>query len=83
MNSKPDIEYEERGDISLLSEIITNLMYWQEIVRRKSVKLGENLEDIINIAEVKRISIYHQISRHPSGNLLPVTTLHIENLWWH
>ena len=54
MNSKPDIEYEERGDISLLSEIITNLMYWQEIVRRKSVKLGENLEDIINIAEVKR-----------------------------
>ena len=27
------------------------------IYRRESVKLGENIEDIINFAEVKRISI--------------------------
>jgi hypothetical protein len=34
MNSKPDIEYEERGDISLLSEIIINSMYWQVTLTR-------------------------------------------------
>jgi len=34
MNSKPDIEYEERGDISLLSEIIINSMYWQDTLTR-------------------------------------------------
>ena len=33
-------------------------MLWQDIVRRESVKLRENLEDIINFAEVQRISIY-------------------------
>jgi hypothetical protein len=30
----------------------------QRIVRRESVNLGGNLEDIINFAEVQRISIY-------------------------
>jgi hypothetical protein len=34
-------------------------MYWQVIVRRESAKLGANLEDIINFAEVQTISIYH------------------------
>jgi hypothetical protein len=33
------------------------------IVRRGSAKLGANLEDIINFAEVQRISIYLK-SRH-------------------
>ena len=31
MNSKPDKECEKRGDIILLSEIIANSIYWQEI----------------------------------------------------
>jgi hypothetical protein len=31
MNSKPDKECEKRGDIVLLSEIIANSIYWQEI----------------------------------------------------
>jgi len=29
MNLKPDKEFEKRGDIVFLSEIITNSMYWQ------------------------------------------------------
>ena len=29
MNFRPDKEYEKRGDIVFLSEIITNSMYWQ------------------------------------------------------
>ena len=39
MNSKPDTEYEKYDGIILLSEIITNFIYWQEIERRESVKL--------------------------------------------
>ena len=31
MNFRPDKEYEKRGDIVFLSEIITNSMYWQAI----------------------------------------------------
>jgi hypothetical protein len=31
MNSKPDNKCERGGDIILLSEIITNSRYWQEI----------------------------------------------------
>jgi hypothetical protein len=31
MNLKTDKEYKKRGDIVLLSEIITNSIYWQEI----------------------------------------------------
>ncbi len=31
MNFRPDKEYEKRGDIVFLSEIITNSMYWQVI----------------------------------------------------
>jgi hypothetical protein len=38
MNLKPDKECEKYGDIVFLSEIITNSMYWQEIVRGESVK---------------------------------------------
>ena len=30
MNLKTDKEYKKRGDIVLLSEIITNSIYWQE-----------------------------------------------------
>jgi len=30
MDPKPDKEYEKRGDIVLLSEIIANSIYWQE-----------------------------------------------------
>ncbi len=52
MGFKTDKEYEERGDISLLSEIIANSIYWQEIVRRQSVKFRANLEHIFNFAEV-------------------------------
>jgi hypothetical protein len=37
---------------------LSNYRDWQVIVRRESVKLGGNLEDIINFAEVQRISIY-------------------------
>ena len=33
--------------------------FWQVIVRRESVKLGGNLEDINNFAEVQRIPMYH------------------------
>jgi hypothetical protein len=36
------------------------LCYWQVIVRREPVKLEGNLEDIINFAEVQRISIYRK-----------------------
>jgi len=32
MISKPDRECEKRGDIALLSEIISNFMYWQAIL---------------------------------------------------
>jgi len=42
MNSKPDKECEKRGDIVSLSEIITNSMYYQEIVRREFVKFWAN-----------------------------------------
>jgi hypothetical protein len=38
--------------------------YSIEIVRRKSVKFGADLEHIINLAEVKRISIYHGFYRN-------------------
>jgi len=31
MDPKPDKECENRGDIVLLSEIISNSIYWQEI----------------------------------------------------
>jgi hypothetical protein len=58
MNSKPDKEWEERGDIFLLSEIITDSIYWQEIVRWHSVKFEANLEHIINFAGLRIISIY-------------------------
>ena len=33
-------------------------MYWQEIVRRISAKFGADLEDIINLPGIYRISIY-------------------------
>jgi len=32
--------------------------YWQEINRQDSVKFGVDLEHIINLVEVKRISMY-------------------------
>ena len=35
----------------------SNYIIWQGIVRRESVKLGGNLEDIFNFADVHRISI--------------------------
>jgi len=38
MNSKPDNKSVNRDDIILLSEIIMNSRYWQEIVRGESVK---------------------------------------------
>jgi len=46
-------------DIYLVSEIITNSMYWQAILHRESDKLAANLEHIFNIGGIKRISIYH------------------------
>jgi hypothetical protein len=50
MNSKPDSKCENSDDIILLSEIITDSIYWQEINRQESVKFGANLEHIINFA---------------------------------
>jgi hypothetical protein len=52
MNSKQDKEYGRGDDITLLSEIIKDSRYWQEIVRGESIKFGAKLGDIINIAEV-------------------------------
>ena len=46
MNSKPDKECEKRSDIILLSEIITNSIYWQMITGQKSVNLGLIFEHI-------------------------------------
>ena len=43
MGFKTDKEYEERDDISLLSEIIANSIYWQVIYRGGSFKLVANL----------------------------------------
>jgi hypothetical protein len=45
-------------NISQLFDFVELFGYWQEIVRRESVKFGADLEHIINLAEVKRISIY-------------------------
>jgi hypothetical protein len=45
------------GDINLVSEIIAYFGYWQEIVRRESVKFGVILEHIINLDGVQTISI--------------------------
>ena len=58
MNSKPYKDCENRGDIILISEIITDSIYWQEISRGESVKFEANLEHIINFTEVQIISIY-------------------------
>jgi hypothetical protein len=48
MNSKTDKEGRSCDDIAFLFEIITNFIFWQEIYRRESVKIGANLEHIIN-----------------------------------
>jgi hypothetical protein len=52
MNSKQDKEYGMGDDITLLSEIINNSRYWQEIVRKESAKLGVNLEHIFNFVRL-------------------------------
>ena len=52
MNSKPDKEDRRCDDIAFLSEIIDNFIFWQEIVRRESVKFGANAEHILNFTEV-------------------------------
>ncbi len=44
-------------DIQLVSEIIANSMYWQEIYRRKSVKFEANFKHIINFTEVHIINL--------------------------
>jgi hypothetical protein len=59
MNSKTDKENRSCDDIAFLSEIIANLIFWQEIVCQELVKLGANLEHIINFAGVQGISIHH------------------------
>ena len=58
MNSKQDKEYGRGDDITLLSEIIKNSRYWQEIYRHGYVKFKVNLEHIINFAGFRIISIY-------------------------
>jgi hypothetical protein len=58
MNFKPDNKCVDSEDITLVFEIIDNSRFWQEIYRRESVKIGANLEHIINFTEVKRILIY-------------------------
>ena len=57
MNSKPDKECEKRGDIVLLSEIIANSIYWQEIWHQRSIKFRTDLEHIINFTDVQIINI--------------------------
>ena len=42
-------------DIHLKPAKRSGCKYWQEIVRRESIKLGTILEHIINFAEVQRI----------------------------
>ena len=52
MNSKPDRECEERGDIVFLSVIITNSMYDKKSVVEPPSNLGLILEHITVLAEV-------------------------------
>jgi hypothetical protein len=40
MNSKPYKDCENRGDIILISEIITDSIYWQAVCTRNSIKIG-------------------------------------------
>jgi hypothetical protein len=40
VDSKPDKEWVKRDDISLLSEIIANFEYWQEIFTCRNYKNG-------------------------------------------
>jgi hypothetical protein len=58
MNSKQDKEYGRGDDITLLSEIINNSIYWQVICNRSSVKFEENFGHILNLAEVYKISMH-------------------------
>ena len=58
MNSKTDKEDRSCDDIAFLSEIIVDFIFWQEIVCWVSAKFGADLEDIINLAGINRISIY-------------------------
>ena len=60
LNMEPKTDKERRScdDITFLSEIITNSRYWQEIVRRESVKFGANLEHIINFAGLREPPIF-------------------------
>ena len=46
MNSKPDKDCEERGDIILISEIIANSIYWQEICNQNLLNFGFDFDDI-------------------------------------
>jgi hypothetical protein len=51
MDPKPDKECGIRGDMILLSEIISNSIYWQVIYSRATVKFRAGSKHIINIAE--------------------------------
>jgi hypothetical protein len=59
MNLKQDKEFEKRSDIVFLSEIITNSMYWQEIV-----KICKSIFFVTNKA-FKYIVLLLGISRYP------------------
>ena len=52
MNSKPDIEYEERGDISLLFEIITNSMYWQESCKWRKLAIISHTNELCILSRI-------------------------------
>ena len=57
MSRKTDKKRARHVDIILLSEIITDSMYWQAICNQNSFKFGIDLEHIINFTEVHIISI--------------------------
>ena len=59
MSRKTDKKRARHVDIILLSEIITDSMYWQVVWSRSSVKFGVTLEHILNLIEFKIVSINH------------------------
>jgi hypothetical protein len=80
LNMEPKTDKERRScdDIVFLSEIITNSIYWQEIVRRTPVNFGANFEHIINFTEVQRISIYTNFEKMNCPSSL-LTVPHLDN----
>jgi len=52
-----------------ISEIFTISRYWQAICSGEAVKLRENIEDIINFAEVQRLNISQLDVKSDTGRI--------------